>query len=163
MLTFADQIPDQRFTAGTDIGRLVLPAAGDGSGPYRYSIQPALPEGLHFDEGARTLYGVPADTMSSAVFMYEVMDGALNTGRMAFSIAVVLGTDVLFTFQGNCPNPFREVTRLEFSLSKRAEVGVEVYDLLGKRILKQPPSVYFYRVLVGGQQVVHTGQMTVVR
>jgi len=34
-------------------------------------------------EAVRTLYGVPVDTMSSAVITYEAMDDALNTGRMA--------------------------------------------------------------------------------
>ena len=43
-----------------------------------------------------------------------------------------------FEVKGNFPNPFTDVTRIEFALSSPAQVHVEVYDLLARKVLVSP-------------------------
>ncbi len=40
-----------------------------------------------------------------------------------------------FVLDAAYPNPFREETRIGFSLPKRVDVRLEVYDVLGRRVL----------------------------
>ena len=48
------------FTQNQDIGAEILPEAAGGAGGFRYSLSPALPEGLSFDPATRALTGAPA-------------------------------------------------------------------------------------------------------
>ncbi len=43
-----------------------------------------------------------------------------------------------FALHGNFPNPFNPSTRISFDLKSAANVSVEVYDLLGRRVLAVP-------------------------
>jgi hypothetical protein len=43
-----------------------------------------------------------------------------------------------FTLQGNYPNPFNPTTTVTFDLPERAEVRLEIYDVLGRRVLAVP-------------------------
>lgn len=43
-----------------------------------------------------------------------------------------------FAIRGNYPNPFNPITTLTFSLPERAEVSVEVFDVLGRSVLTLP-------------------------
>ena len=40
-----------------------------------------------------------------------------------------------FALQGNYPNPFNPSTTIVFDLPERAEVEIEVYDMLGRRVM----------------------------
>ena len=44
-----------------------------------------------------------------------------------------------FTLLGNYPNPFNPVTTVQVSLPTAADVRIEVYDLLGRRVLEVQP------------------------
>ena len=91
-----------------------------------------------------------------------------------------------FVLHGNAPNPVRLTTALRMDLPSRAEITVEMYDLLGRRVLQGTPQVveaghgrrvsvdarslpaglYVYRLratLQDGRTEYHTGRMTVVR
>jgi len=90
-----------------------------------------------------------------------------------------------FALRGNYPNPFRGATKIAMDLPQDANVDVEVYDLLGRRIQsvrdaslsagmertieldgsRFASGVYFYRVTVqmGDDRQIDTGRMTVVR
>ena len=90
-----------------------------------------------------------------------------------------------FALRGNYPNPFRQSTAIAFELPQEADVSVEVYNLLGQRVMTldepkvQPgqtrtlqvdgsrlnSGVYFYRMTVRmeGDTVVETGRMTLVK
>ena len=184
-LSFAVPVLDQRFTVGVGIEDLVLPPAEGGAAPYQYTLYPDLPIGLKYDEVTRTLYGVPRDTVSSAAYTYTATDGAGNKGHMTFTVSVEPGMHQLLQLYGNYPNPFRGTTRVELSLARDAEIGVEVFDLLGRRILEQPPrhieagarqsleiagmaavpGMYLYRIVavIGRETLVRTGRMTLVR
>ena len=176
---------DQSFTVGVGIEDLVLPPAEGGAAPYQYALHPDLPIGLKYDEATRTLYGAPRDTVSSAAYTYTAVDGAGNKGHMMFTISVEPGMNQLLQLYGNYPNPFHGTTRVEFSLARDADIGVEVFDLLGRRILEQSPrhveagarqsleiaggravpGMYLYRIVavIGRETLVLTGRMTVVR
>jgi hypothetical protein len=90
-----------------------------------------------------------------------------------------------FTLQGNYPNPFARSTQVAFDLPEAAVLTVEVYDVLGRRVLRVPnqeltagtgrtvsldasqlsPGLYFYRVQAEMSSGIktQTGQMTLVR
>ena len=185
-LTFSTPVPDQRYTVAENVAGLVLPQVEGGTEPYHYTLYPDLPVGLKYDPSARTLYGVPTDTMTAKAFRYVAVDGTGNRGELTFTITVESGISQLVELYGNYPNPFRGSTRMELSLAKDAQVSVEVFDLLGRRVMEQPPrlidagarrsltlaglsgntpGVYLYRVVIvmGRQTLVRTGRMTVIR
>ena len=89
-----------------------------------------------------------------------------------------------FRLLGNYPNPFNPVTTLLFELETASEVGVAVYDLLGRQVLTAPSQalapgtasvrldasrlasgVYLYRVTAeaNGQTQVKTGRMVLLK
>jgi len=89
------------------------------------------------------------------------------------------------TFWPNYPNPFRGTTTIEYTLPKDAHVTLEVYDILGRRVVTlvdqrkssglhtmqwdgtggagRPlaSGIYFGRIVVDGQTA--TRKMTIVR
>lgn len=89
-----------------------------------------------------------------------------------------------FTLLGNYPNPFNPVTTIAFELTRAAAVSVEVFDLLGRRVLSLPDAgfpagastlaldasdlptgVYVYRVTArsAGLEQRATGRMLLVK
>jgi len=90
-----------------------------------------------------------------------------------------------FALAGAYPNPLQSATTVRFDLSTEARVSVEVYDVLGRRVLQTAPEamaagaaqeltldasalpsgVYFYRLSAetGSETFVESGRMTVVR
>ncbi len=90
-----------------------------------------------------------------------------------------------FALEGAYPNPFRQAATLEMDLPQKANVTVEVYDLLGRKVQTAhrgemaagsgrtvqisgsdlSSGTYFYRARVemDGNRVTETGKMTVVR
>ncbi len=84
----ADPAIDYRYTVGTAIADLVLPAASDGTGELTYSIS-ALPAGLEFDAATRTLSGTPTAATSGAVdVVYTATDADGTTATLTFTITV---------------------------------------------------------------------------
>jgi hypothetical protein len=92
---------------------------------------------------------------------------------------------VAFGVEGNYPNPFAARTALRFSLPADAEVRVEVYDVMGRRVLAVPAvavsggagqsialdanglaaGTYLWRLTAdtAGESFTQTGRMTIVR
>ena len=84
--------------------------------------------------------------------------------------------------RGNYPNPFTDHTTLEFDLTRRAEVGVRVVDLLGREVHRTRPTpmsagsrkeiriemtgipagMYFYQVILHAEEetTTQTGTLT---
>jgi hypothetical protein len=115
-----------------------------------------------------------------------VADGAVN-GNEASSIDAVevveLPTE--FALLGNYPNPFNPTTTISFDLPEAAQVSVEVYDAIGRRVMALPAEAfsagsarsiqlnalqlssgtYFYRVIARSEKntKVETGRMLLVK
>ncbi len=89
-----------------------------------------------------------------------------------------------FALRGAYPNPFADRTTVRFDLPADARVGMELYDVLGRRVLSLAPQamgagvgrtlgldavlpsgVYLYRLTAetAGETLAETGRMTVVR
>ena len=184
-LLFAAPVLDQRYTVGAGIADLALPPAEGGTAPYHYALSPALPAGLLYDASARTLRGTPTESIAHTSYTFTAVDGTGSTGRLTFAITVAPDMADLLMLHGNYPNPFRGATQLEMSLALDARISVEVFDLLGRRVLQQAAQrvkagvrrrlaidapdmvsgVYLYRVIavMERQTLVRTGRMAVVR
>ena len=81
-------VPDQRYTAGTTIAPLVLPAASGGTGALTYRLV-GLPAGLSFDAATRTVAGTPTTATGGAVEVtYIVTDESEKFAVLIFSITV---------------------------------------------------------------------------
>jgi hypothetical protein len=90
-----------------------------------------------------------------------------------------------FALIGNYPNPFTQSTTISFNLPSQADVTLEVYDMLGRRVMLQPKKamsagekkaikvqgrdlssgVYLYRLKVetNAETMVKSGRMVVVK
>ena len=89
-----------------------------------------------------------------------------------------------FTLIGNYPNPFNPSTNVVFELPQQADVRVEVYDVMGRKVVDTPlqnfaagkrqvtieandlaSGIYLYRVIaqMNSQTAVQTGRMTFVK
>ena len=90
-----------------------------------------------------------------------------------------------FSLRGNYPNPFNPSTNVHFDLAENAEVGLDVYNLLGRRVLSVPSSrvqagadrslrveasdlssgTYVYRVTArsSSDTMVRSGRMTLIK
>jgi hypothetical protein len=115
---------------------------------------------------------------------FSIDDPAVTQLRLDLPESVVKELPESFALRGNYPNPFRGSTTLQFDLPEEADVTVEVYNLLGQRVMEvnetRLPSgagqtlrlegdlasgVYLYRIqaVMGTQTVRETGKMVVVR
>ena len=142
-LHFASDIPDQSLPLGLPITPLILPEAQGGVSPITYTLTPTLPDGLVYDSLTRTISGTPTIVTSSPIpYTFKATDATGATDGLVFSIEVFgpvaserEGLPESFTVHGNYPNPFRESTRLVVDLPWFATLNVEVFDVMGRRVL----------------------------
>ena len=88
----ADRPADQRYTVGTAITPLVLPAASGGDGgPYTYALNGPgggpLPGGLGYNGSTRTLSGTPT-APGNWVLVYRISDSAGASLEVFFKVVV---------------------------------------------------------------------------
>ena len=88
-LQFESRIENLTFTMGVAISAFVLPEASGGVQPYTYTLEPALPAGLVFDETTRTISGNPTEVSPSAPYTYSAMDNGGSSGSLTFTMEVV--------------------------------------------------------------------------
>ena len=84
----AATVAGQTWTLNTDIGAVQLPAATGGNGRLAYSIEPALPPGISFDAGARTLNGAPTIAFPVTTYTYTARDQDGDATALTFTITV---------------------------------------------------------------------------
>ncbi len=48
----------------------------------------------------------------------------------------------VFTLHGNYPNPFNPSTRIQFDLPERAQVTVQILDVLGRKVMEYPAQAF---------------------
>ncbi|MCY4122085.1 MAG: fibronectin type III domain-containing protein, partial [Acidobacteria bacterium] len=89
MPTFGNaSIANQSWVANVAITNLVLPQASGGDGALVYSLSPALPSGLTFTAGTRTISGTPSAAAGAATYTYTVTDADGDTATLSFTITV---------------------------------------------------------------------------
>ena len=81
-------IAAQDYTRNTAITAWTLPAAKGGNGVRTYSLSPALPAGLAFDDDTRTLSGTPTETQNAETYTYIVGDDDGDSNTLPFTIKV---------------------------------------------------------------------------
>lgn len=146
-LHFTGDIADQSFQLGLPITPLILPEAIRGISPVTYILTPALPAGLVYDSSTRTIRRAPMVVTSGPIpYTFKATDSIGEADSLVFSIEVFSpvaserkGVPESFTVHGNYPNPFRESTRLVVDLPWSATLNVEVFDVVGRRVLSPPP------------------------
>ena len=85
----SETVADQRYTQNVDITAVTLPASTTGNATLDYSLSPALPAGLNFDQASRVLNGKPSEVMSQTEYTYTVTDANGDTATLTFNITVV--------------------------------------------------------------------------
>ena len=82
-------IEAQKYKQDMAIDTLTLPEAMGGDGTLTYSITPALPAGLNFDDMTRDISGIPTEVVEPAkTFTYAVEDEDGDTTNLTFTIVV---------------------------------------------------------------------------
>ena len=143
---------------------------------------------------AMTAAGIATNATVTLFHRVVTTDGSLSTAGPLAQITVTRGTltgleeaavPEHFAVLGNYPNPFNPVTTVHVDLPQAARVQVEVYDVLGRRMLTTPAEhleagtrraltvdagrlasgLYLYRVvaLTGTKALTGTGRMMVVK
>jgi len=92
-------VPDQTYTAGMAIPTLTLPAVMGGDDTPTYTLTGALPDGLTFTAGTRTLTGTPTEVSPAVTLTYTVTDADDNTATsdaamLTFAITITLDPGV---------------------------------------------------------------------
>ena len=77
------------FTVDERIEDILLPQATGGFPPYAYTLSPALPPGLAFDDQARTISGTPSEVRPRREYAWQVTDANTGSVSLAFFIEVV--------------------------------------------------------------------------
>ena len=146
-LHFASDVPDQSFPRTLPITPLILPEAQGGISPITYTLIPMLPDGLVYDSSIRTISGAPTVVTSSPIpYTFKATDATGETDSLEFSIEVFSpvsseqkGLPELFMVHGNYPNPFLKSTHLVVDLPWSATLNVEIFDVMGRRVLSPSP------------------------
>ena len=146
-LHFSRDIPDQSFPRMQPITPLILPEAQGGISPVNYTLTPTLPAGLAYDSSTRTISGTPTMVTSSPIpYIFKATDSTGETDSLVFNIEVFSPVaseqeelPESFMVHGNYPNPFRESTHLLVDLPWSATLNVEVFDVVGRRVLSPRP------------------------
>lgn len=81
----------QNYEQDVRIAPVTLPAARGGDAPLRYSLSPALPEGLGFNEATRVISGTPAETVSETTYTLTATDSDGDAATLTFTIEVEPG------------------------------------------------------------------------
>ena len=91
-------VADLVFKQNKAIESVTLPEATGGDGDLRYTLSPALPEGLTLDAVSRVLSGTPAVALDRTEFTYVVTDEDGDTDRLQLHITVE--ADLIPDFEG---------------------------------------------------------------
>ena len=95
-------IPARTFFLN-EVVALTLPAATDGNGASTYTLTPALPTGLTFDDAARTITGTAGTAATARTYTYTAMDTDDDTATLTISIGVDTMTDTAPDFGMTMP------------------------------------------------------------
>ncbi len=87
-LTFgSEMITDREYMWGTAVTEM-LPAATGGNVPLTYSLTPALPAELSFNETTRVISGTLISAMSRTTYTYTVTDADGDMASLSFAVEV---------------------------------------------------------------------------
>ncbi len=105
-----------------------LDSLGNGNGSYDLGDLLAWTARCRRGEGPGSASGTdpPADHLVSSISVHSPGDDERD------------GLPVAFALRGNYPNPFQRATQIVFDLPWRADVTVDVLDVLGRRMLSIP-------------------------
>ncbi len=194
-----EPVPEVPFASDDNAVRLILSnQIADSISSVR--VTPTeTPSWVRLQAHQRSLAGLAKDAERAVRFGFSVAEDATVGEPALLRFAITAAGDTLgrktvrfqvtaptkFTLEGNAPNPFRRQTTIRYKLPQSAEVTVQVYDLLGRRIARleqdrqeaglrrvqwAPRSMasgtYFYRLVVDpeqGQKSVKQGRMTILR
>ena len=123
-----DTINPQTYTVGTAFS-VTLPEASDGDPPLTYTLTPALPDGLTFDNAAdsRILSGTPVNLQDELAYTYTATDSDTtdpDSATLEFTITIVApATDLMPTFGS------RTIGNLDFTVD--TAVSVELPEATG--------------------------------
>ena len=110
--SFSVAINALSFQEGEDAGETALPEADGGDGELTYSLSPALPEGLAFAAGTRTLSGTPSEAGEFSM-TYTAADADGDEAAFTFTITVQAAPRTAKQNIGAPGTP--TVTRIKFS------------------------------------------------
>ncbi len=117
---------------------------------YCFEIEKAIVEGNPNKPVWKKIGEVTASGNSNSPKKYSFTDKHLNSGKYEYrlklvsidgtyeysnTIEAVVETPKRYSLGQNYPNPFNPVTKIEFSLPVDAKVKLDVYDVVGKKIL----------------------------
>lgn len=165
-------------------------------------VSDANPAGFYLNPGATIAVNIEVHIPALATVGQEdeltvtassLFDGATSTNKV-ITTTVDQQTDVndaefaipgQFALEQNYPNPFNPETKISFVMEKGADVALEVYDILGRRVnslhtgylpagtyeytwygtdtygRQAASGIYFYRLITGDQSI--TRKMTLLK
>ncbi len=90
--SFSQEVKNQIWTQDSEVEPIVLPEAEDGNrelASMRYTVIPALPAGVTFDEGSLTISGTPENPQDLTRYVFRAIDADGDVVGLAFTVKVL--------------------------------------------------------------------------
>ncbi len=113
---------------------LIFVSTNGGDFTFWTETRKRAPRSTAAQDSTYAFYVVARDGAGNLENKEEVAEATTKVDVTIVGVEDGDGLPTAFALEAGAPNPFRDVTRLRYALPEAADVRIEVYDALGRRV-----------------------------